>query len=166
MTFAESEVLTGYRCLSKVDGEVRLYPRTIDESKETSTFGGTSTVEAASTSALPLGSSGSPKPQSGGGSDVNIGAVAGGLISGIGVALIVAVCITHVKSRRKLENARRAPRPQPVLALTDYPHPPRENTYEKPDEQLPRVATEMPASSTLGSNPASELPAEQRHELG
>lgn len=166
MTLAENEFLTGYQCLSEFEGEMRLYPSTIDESQKTSSFGGTPTVETAPTSALPLGSSGSPKPQNGGGPNVNIGAVAGGLISGIGVALIVAVCIAHVKSRRKFESGRRAPRPQPVLAPTDYPHPPRENTYEKPDEQLPRVATEMPALSTLGSNTASELPAEQRHEIG
>lgn len=163
MTLGEGKFLTGYHCHNDLDGEMRLYPSTFEENEETDTgtTGGTTTPDIISKPTSPPATSANPDPRSGG-SNVNIGAIAGGVISGVGVLIIVICCTFYFRRRRRELNVGRAPKTKPVFADTDYPHPPHANAYEKPDDQLPRVATEMPPFSTVGSNTVAELSSEKR----
>lgn len=156
--------MTGFKCRTDVEGEVRLHPSTPDGSEPTDTSTGESSTttepDVISDPSAPPSTSTDPEPRSRRGG-VNVGAIAGGVIGGVGVLVIVVCCVLYFRRRRKEERAGRGVKPKPVFAPTDYPHPPHPNTYEKPDEQLPRVATEMPPFSTVGSNTVAELPDKQ-----
>lgn len=158
MTLGKQDFLTIYACDEWMDGEVRLYPSRLEEGDDGEPVDTTTTSDVTTTSTTPLYPPRPPTPTPEPGGGPNVGAIAGGVIGGVGALIIVVCCALYLRRRRREGNAGRAPKPSPVFSDTSYPHPPQANPWEKSDDQLPRFATEMPPSSTVGSNTTAELP--------